>query len=68
MEAGETQNGKLPLIMIHGAWLSARTWTNYPDYFGTRALAVSAPEWPQDVAAAIDSWLDGVLDSPVAAT
>jgi hypothetical protein len=26
-----------------------------------------APDW-QEVAAAIDGWLDGVLDAPVAAT
>jgi pimeloyl-ACP methyl ester carboxylesterase len=47
MEASHTQNGQIPLILIHGAWLSARTWENYADYFGKRGFAVSAPEWPR---------------------
>src|SRR5438067_1320274 len=139
MEASHTENGQIPLILIHGAWLSARSWENYADYFGKRGFAVSAPEWPrkrgdvhlhpptevhfknedrapllivgasedhtvpaslakaqykryarspakteylefegrphlhmvapdwEEVAASIDSWLDGVLDEPVAA-
>jgi pimeloyl-ACP methyl ester carboxylesterase len=36
-----------PLMLIHGAWLSARSWENYADYFGRRGFAVSAPEWPR---------------------
>jgi hypothetical protein len=27
---------QVPLIFIHGAWLSARSWENYLDYFGKR--------------------------------
>jgi pimeloyl-ACP methyl ester carboxylesterase len=34
-------------MLIHGAWLSARSWENYVDYFGKRGFAVSAPEWPR---------------------
>jgi pimeloyl-ACP methyl ester carboxylesterase len=34
-------------MFIHGAWLSARSWENYVDYFGKRGFAVSAPEWPR---------------------
>jgi pimeloyl-ACP methyl ester carboxylesterase len=41
------ENGKIPLMLIHGAWLSARSWENYVDYFGKRGFAVSAPEWPR---------------------
>ena len=41
------ENERIPLILIHGAWLSARSWENYVDYFGTRGFAVSAPEWPR---------------------
>jgi pimeloyl-ACP methyl ester carboxylesterase len=37
----------MPLIFIHGAWLSARSWENYVVYFGERGFAVSAPEWPR---------------------
>src|SRR5438034_5136654 len=34
-------------MLIHGAWLSARSWETYVDYFGKRGFAVSAPEWPR---------------------
>jgi pimeloyl-ACP methyl ester carboxylesterase len=40
-------SGQIPLILIHGAWLSARSWENFADYFETRGFAVSAPEWPR---------------------
>jgi len=47
MQAGETPNGQIPVMFIHGAWLSARSWDNYADFFGKRGFAVSAPEWPR---------------------
>jgi alpha-beta hydrolase superfamily lysophospholipase len=34
-------------MLIHGAWLSARSWEQFADYFGKRGFAVSAPEWPR---------------------
>jgi alpha-beta hydrolase superfamily lysophospholipase len=37
----------IPLMLIHGAWLSARSWENFADYFEQRGFAVSAPEWPR---------------------
>ena len=44
-----TENGtgpeRMPLVLIHGAWLSARSWENFADYFEKRGFAVSAPEW-----------------------
>jgi pimeloyl-ACP methyl ester carboxylesterase len=43
----QTQDGQIPLMMIHGAWLTARSWENYAEYFGKRGFAVSAPEWPR---------------------
>jgi pimeloyl-ACP methyl ester carboxylesterase len=36
-------------MLIHGAWLSARSWENYVHYFETRGFAVTAPEWPRKV-------------------
>jgi alpha-beta hydrolase superfamily lysophospholipase len=42
-----TDNGRIPLMLIHGAWLSARSWENFADYFGKRGFEVSAPEWPR---------------------
>ena len=47
METADTPNGQIPLILIHGAWLSARSWENYADYFAKRGFAVSAVEWPR---------------------
>jgi alpha-beta hydrolase superfamily lysophospholipase len=35
------------LMLIHGAWLSSRSWENFADYFRNRGYAVSAPEWPR---------------------
>ncbi|HTQ69306.1 MAG TPA: alpha/beta hydrolase [Solirubrobacteraceae bacterium] len=47
MTAADGSNGQTPLMLIHGAWLSARSWENYADYFGKCGFAVSAPEWPR---------------------
>src|SRR4051795_5205173 len=35
------------MVLIHGAWLSARSWENYVAYFGAQGYDVSAPEWPR---------------------
>jgi alpha-beta hydrolase superfamily lysophospholipase len=42
-------NGQIPLLLIHGAWLSARSWENYVDHFTKQGFAVSAPEWPRKI-------------------
>ena len=42
-----THRERTPLMLIHGAWLSARSWENFADYFEKRGFAVSAPEWPR---------------------
>src|SRR5262245_55423070 len=34
-------------MFIHGAWLSARSWETFIDYFELRGFEVSAPEWPR---------------------
>jgi pimeloyl-ACP methyl ester carboxylesterase len=47
MASDQPGNGKIPVLLIHGAWLSARSWENYVEYFGQRGFAVSAPEWPR---------------------
>src|SRR3989440_11076209 len=47
MASAGSENGQIPLMLIHGAWLSARSWENYADYFAKRGFAVSAPEWPR---------------------
>jgi pimeloyl-ACP methyl ester carboxylesterase len=38
---------RIPLMLIHGAWLSARSWENFVNYFGQRGFDVSTPEWPR---------------------
>lgn len=47
MSSSRTETGQIPLILIHGAFLSARSWESFSDYFGKRGFAVSAPEWPR---------------------
>jgi alpha-beta hydrolase superfamily lysophospholipase len=42
-----TENARTPLMLIHGAWLSARSWENFADHFGEQGFDVSAPEWPR---------------------
>ncbi len=43
------ENGQIPMVLIHGAWLRSRSWENYSHYFAKRGFAVSAPEWPRKV-------------------
>jgi alpha-beta hydrolase superfamily lysophospholipase len=38
---------RIPLVLIHGAWLSARSWETFAEYFESRGFAVSTPEWPR---------------------
>jgi pimeloyl-ACP methyl ester carboxylesterase len=47
MESSRSNGARIPLMLIHGAWLSARSWENFADYFERRGFAVSAPEWPR---------------------
>src|SRR4051812_37390427 len=37
----------VPVVVIHGAWLSARSWDDFAGFFEARGYAVSAPEWPR---------------------
>ncbi len=47
MATNRTESDRIPLLLIHGAWLSARSWENFADYFDKRGFAVSTPEWPR---------------------
>jgi pimeloyl-ACP methyl ester carboxylesterase len=38
---------RVPLMFVHGAWLSSGSWENFSDYFAHRGFDVSAPEWPR---------------------
>ncbi len=38
---------RVPLMLIHGAWLSSRSWDPFAEYFRDRGYDVSAPEWPR---------------------
>ncbi len=42
-----TDTARVPLLLIHGAWLSARSWERFAEFFDQRGYAVSAPEWPR---------------------
>jgi pimeloyl-ACP methyl ester carboxylesterase len=35
------------MMLIHGAWLTPRSWENYTAFFSGRGYDVSAPEWPR---------------------
>jgi len=43
----EAATTKPPIVLVHGAWLSARSWENFAGHFGSEGFAVSAPEWPR---------------------
>jgi len=45
VEAAATD--RTSLMLIHGAWLSSRSWETFAEYFRNRGFAVSAPEWPR---------------------
>ncbi len=47
MASAPLDHDRTPLMLIHGAWLSARSWENFVTYFEERGFAVSAPEWPR---------------------
>ncbi len=47
MATDHTDTDQIPLMLIHGAWLSARSWETFAEYFGNRGFAVTAPEWPR---------------------
>src|SRR5262245_10392788 len=42
-----TTTDRIPLLLIHGAWLSARSWERYVEFFDRRGYDVAAPEWPR---------------------
>ena len=47
MASTDPEADRIPLMLIHGAWLSARSWEHFAEYFDKRGFAVSAPEWPR---------------------
>src|SRR6266545_1911177 len=47
MEGTRIEGDRIPLMLIHGAWLAANSWENFAQYFESRNFAVSAPEWPR---------------------
>ena len=69
MATTRTDGERIPLMLIHGAWLSARSWENFAECiaFEGRPHLFMVSEGGDEVAAAIDSWLDGVLEAPEAA-
>jgi len=47
MSATPADGNRIPLMLVHGAWLSARSWERFADHFSGRGFAISAPEWPR---------------------
>jgi pimeloyl-ACP methyl ester carboxylesterase len=38
---------KRQIVLIHGAWLTARSWENFEKYFTDKGHEVLIPEWPR---------------------
>src|SRR3954465_15340725 len=38
---------KRSIVLIHGAWLSPRSWENFETYFKEKGYEVFVPEWPR---------------------
>ena len=36
-----------PIVLIHGAWLTPRSWENFEQYFKAKGHEVFLPEWPR---------------------
>jgi pimeloyl-ACP methyl ester carboxylesterase len=36
-----------PIVLIHGAWLTPRSWENFEEFFRARGHEVLLPEWPR---------------------
>jgi pimeloyl-ACP methyl ester carboxylesterase len=49
----DTATHRLPLVLIHGAWLSSGSWENFADYFRGRGYAghASTETWRRSVKA-----------------
>ena len=47
MATPRSEGDRIPLMLIHGVWLSTNSWENFAKYFENRNFAVSAPEWPR---------------------
>ena len=37
----------VPMVLIHGAWLSSLSWERFDEFFTAKGYDVTAPEWPR---------------------
>ena len=35
------------IVLIHGAWLTPRSWENFEQFFAAKGYEVLLPEWPR---------------------
>jgi pimeloyl-ACP methyl ester carboxylesterase len=42
------QNGRTPVVFIHGLWLLPSSWDNWVDLFEQNGYAGVTPDWPDD--------------------
>jgi hypothetical protein len=70
MPAGETRNGKIPLMLIQGARRSAPSRGDYADSLTavSAGVGVTMTSALPMAAAAVEGWLDGALDQSLVAT
>jgi alpha-beta hydrolase superfamily lysophospholipase len=67
---GATEDHTVPASLTnaqHKRYERSSAKTDYLEFEGRPHLHMVAPDW-QEVAASIDSWLDGVLDAPAGST
>jgi alpha-beta hydrolase superfamily lysophospholipase len=65
---GASEDHTVPVSLAKAAYKryeKSPAKTDYLEFEGRPHLHMAAPDW-QEVAQAIDSWLDGVLDAPIA--
>ena len=46
MSAAGTQNTKPTIVLIHGLWLTPRSWEGWIDRYQKAGYNVLAPSWP----------------------
>lgn len=46
--AAANESGRQPVVLVHGLWLLAGSWTAWRDHFESQGYATVAADWPGD--------------------
>lgn len=47
-----------PVVLVHGAWLHASSWTDWAKRFAGRGYAVTVPAWPDEAGTVAEARVD----------